>query len=117
MASDHTHLCTLTLDGNPSTGLELDSPNGHLINKPASAVWQGLIAFEGAQASATALTPSFFRFCGPGDDGRDDGSSQPRIQGSAGGPASGADMLLGADSVSDDGISTITLSIFNYRLA
>jgi len=117
MSGEHTHLCTLTLNGDGSTGLTLDSPNGHLIAKPVSDVWKGVIAFDGTQASATALTPTFFRFCEHGDDGRDQGNSAARIQGSAGGPASGADMLLGSDLLTDDGTSTVTLSIFNYRIA
>jgi len=117
MSAEHTHLCTLTLNGNGTTGLSLDSPNGNLIAKPVNAVWKGLIAFDGTEAGATALTPTFFRFCADGDDGRNQGNNAPRIQGSAGGPASGADMLLGSDLLTDDGSSTVTLSIFNYRLA
>jgi|GEM_PF-910453 len=117
MSGDHTHLCTLTLNGDGSSGLELDSPNGNLISKPASALWKGLIAFDGTEAGATALTPTFFRFCANGDDGRSADATALRIQGSAGGPASGADMLLGSDLLTDDGTSTVTLSIFNYRIA
>lgn len=113
MGSTHTHLCTLLLDG--TDGLELATPVGALISKPAGATWTGLNAFDGADAGVGPLEPTFFRFCTAGDDGRGAGSA-PRLQGSAGGPTSGADATLGSDTLTDDGVSTTTALVFNYYI-
>lgn len=109
----HTHLCTLLLNG--TDGLELAAPVGASISKPVGATWTGLNAFDGAEDSAASLAPTFFRLTAAGDDGRD-ASAGPRIQGSAGGPASAADVKLGTDTLASDGVSTTTMSVFNYYI-
>ena len=113
MVSTHTHLCTLLVDG--TDGLELAAPSGASISKPAPDVWTGTILFDGAEDGSTTLEPTFFRFCAAGDDGRG-ASSGVRLQGSAGGPASTADAKLGSDTLAGDGVSTVTVVVFNYYI-
>lgn len=113
MSGTHTHLFTLLLDG--TDGLELSAPNGASVSKPVGAVWTGLVSFDGAEDSAASLPPSFFRFCTAGDDGRGAGANA-RVQGSAGGPASAADMKLGSDTLVDDSVSTASVVAFNYYI-
>lgn len=114
LVGTHTRLCVLSLAGG-ATGLTLLAPNGGTISKPAGDTWSGAIAFEGADAGGGPLEPTFFRFCQDGDNGSGAGTG-PRMQGSAGGPASAADMKLGNDTLTDDGVSTASVVIFNYRI-
>ncbi|MDR1076356.1 MAG: hypothetical protein LBL59_08710 [Xanthomonadaceae bacterium] len=93
METDHTQLVKMTLGGDGSTGLTWGDPVGNVLPKPAGTVWEGLIAFDGAQAAQTSLSATFFRFCAAGDDGRGAGTTM-RIQGTVGGPTSAADLIL-----------------------
>lgn len=115
MVSTHTELCVLTLNGGGTTGLTFEPVTGDSLIKTASEVWQGLVAFSGAQAGLTTLTPTFFRFCAAGDDGRDGAGTRKRIQGSIGGPASGADLMIGSSTLTRNGSNTESLGSFVFR--
>lgn len=92
MVSSHTALVTISGEGNGS-GLQFDDVQNGVFAKAANQAWSGTITFEGAQASENAITPTFYRLCMMGDNGRDAAaSSGKRIQGTAGGPTSGADL-------------------------
>jgi len=115
MAATHTEVCVLTLNGAGVTGLTFEPVTGDTLAKTAAEVWRGLVAFSGAQAAQTTLTPTFFRFCQPGDDGRDGAGTRRRIQGSLGGPASGSDLMLGSATLTRNGVNTEECGSFVFR--
>ena len=92
MVSEHTQLVEMTESGDGSTGLTFDSPSGTAMTKASGEEWSGLIAFDGAQDGETELEANFYRFCGPGDNGRG-AATGPRLQGTIGGPGSGIPMV------------------------
>jgi len=114
MVSSHTELVVLSVDGDGVTGLTFASPVGSTLPKSSGEVWKGTIAFDGAEAAETDLTPTFFRFCAAGDDGRGDGTGLVRIQGSVGGPTSSAQMVLGTATLTSGNEQVV--SIFNVTL-
>ena len=116
VATTHTQLFRLTVGGDGTTGLTFETAAAAVLAKETTEVWSGLVAFDGfADASAT-LTPTFFRFCPAGDDGRGAGSGV-RLQGTVGGPASSADVKLGTDTVTDNGSNTQALDGFVVNLS
>ncbi|MGO1073573.1 hypothetical protein [Lysobacter sp. CA199] len=96
LASVHTELVRIGLNGTGS-GLTFDTPINGVLSKSPTEVWRGTTAFEGADAAQTTLTPTFYRFCTAGDDGRAvaDALTGTRLQGAVGGPSSGAELRLG----------------------
>lgn len=92
----HTELVRIGLNGSGS-GLTFDAPINGVLSKAPTEVWRGTTAFEGAEAAQTTLTPTFYRFCTAGDDGRAvaDTLIGVRLQGAVGGPSSGAELRLG----------------------
>ena len=107
MASQHTQLVAMS-------GLQFDDPSGGVLPKAAGDTWQGLIEFDGAQSGENTLTPTFFRFCASGDDGR--GAGDMRVQGTIGGPQSSADIKLGdGTTVTQNGTNTRSLPIFTIN--
>lgn len=113
MVSQHTELVVLSVDGE-GNGLTFDAATGGVLPKAASETWSGLVDFDGAQDSETTLTPTFFRFCASGDDGRDAGEG--RVQGTIGGPSSSADIRLGdGNTVTANGTNTRALPIFTIE--
>lgn len=116
MLADHTILAGLTVDGDGTTGLTFDAAVAAAVSKAAAEAWEGLVSFSGAQAMESTLAPTFWRFCASGDDGTALGIS-PRLQGTAGGPASSADIKLGADTLTANGTNTVGVSILNVRLS
>ncbi|MBW8776851.1 MAG: hypothetical protein JF596_18120, partial [Stenotrophomonas sp.] len=100
----HTHLIRIS-NNNTSTGLTFEVPTIGVLVKAIAEVWKGVYAFEGFQDGETELPPTFYRFCAGSDNGR--GAADPttgyRVQGSMGGPASGADLRVGSNLVVNAG--------------
>ena len=115
MGSDHTQVAMLTVDDDGTTGLEFDAPDGAVVSKN-SDVWEGTIEFDGFEDAEVTLTPTFFRFCAAGDDGRA-AATTPRLQGTVGGPASTADLRLATDDVTANGTNTVSAAMFNFRVS
>lgn len=114
MVTLHTELAKLSVEGDGVTGLTFATPTGGVMTKDGDE-WSGPVSFDGAEDSEASLTPTFFRFCPAGDNGRG-ASTAGRLQGSAGGPASTADMKLGSDTLTDNGTNTTAAAFFNYRV-
>lgn len=115
MGSDHTEVAMLSVDDDGVTGLTFDAASGAVIAKD-SDVWEGTIAFDGFEDAEVTLTPTFFRFCAAGDDGRA-AATTPRLQGTVGGPASTADLRLATDDVTANGTNTVSAAMFNFRVS
>lgn len=115
MLNAHTQVAVLSLD-NSGGGLVWDAPVDGVLNKPVDAVWEGYVAFDGKQSAETTLTPTFFRACAAGDDGRS-AAALPRIQGNVGGPNSSADFRLTAATVTASGSNKVGASIASIRLS
>ena len=107
LGGSHTLLATLSLDG-VGGGLTFAAPTGTLLPKTPTEEWVGEVLASG--------TPTFFRFTEAGDNPTSAGSGSYRLQGTAGGPSSSADMRLGADSLTANGTNTVGVPIFNVRL-
>lgn len=121
MDNDHTQLCKIGADtpaeANPSTGLTFDAPSAAVLAKAAAETWTCVIAFDGADDGDPTLTPTFFRFCGPGDTGRGAGDgTTPRIQGTVAGPAAAADLNLGTNTLTDNTSNTQSIGLFQIRV-
>lgn len=114
MVNLHTQLAKLSVGGDGVTGLTFAAPTGAVMTKNGDE-WSGPVSFDGADDGDSTLTPTFFRFCPIGDNGRAL-STDERLQGSAGGPASTADMKLGSDTLTDNGSNTTAAAYFNYRV-
>lgn len=106
MVSEHTELVKMTVDGDGVTGLTFAAPSGTTMTKNGSEVWKGPVSFDGAVAGPGTLTPTFYRFCALGDNGRAAAGANPRIQGIVGGPLSSAALKLGSDTLTDNGSNT-----------
>lgn len=117
MNNSHTRLVEMTESGDGSTGLTFDTPAGNTLAKSATEEWSGQVSFSGAQDSEETLTPTFFRFCPPGDDGVSE-SDAPRLQGTIGGPSSSADVkLTDGTTLTDNGTNTRGLALFSVTLS
>ena len=114
MVTQHTQLCRISLNGT-ATGITFAVPTNEVLLKTAAETWSGLVDFAGAQQATPTLTPTFFRFCASGDDGRDGAAGRKRIQGTIGAPASSADLVLGSDTLTDNGTNTESVGQFRYR--
>lgn len=115
MVGMHTQVAALSVGGDDVTGLTFDTATGDLLPKNGTESWDATIALDGSDAGPT-VTPTFFRFCEVGDTGRDAAVSL-RLQGTVGGPASTADLKLGASTVTDNGTNTVGVAICNVRLS
>ena len=116
MVTDHTLCVKMTESNDGSTGLTFGSPTGTSLPKNGSEVWLGLVNFVGFEGAESELTPTFFRFCTAGDNGQG-AAAAPRLQGTIGGPSSGAQVLLGSDTLTDNGSNTQGIGIFNVPLS
>lgn len=116
MASAHTQLVKLTESNDGATGLTFDAiaTNGVLAKDP-DEVWEGTIAFDGADDAETTLEATFYRFCEAGDDARGSGVAKKRIQGTIGANAA-FDMTLTDPSLTANGANTQSLAIVNFEL-
>lgn len=116
MVTDHTQVVRISVDGD-AVGITFDAPTANVLSKAAAEVWSGLIAFDGTTAGPGTLTPTFWRLCAAGDDGRGAAGSNARLQGTIGGPASSADIRLGdGTTMTDNGANTRSLPIFTVTL-
>lgn len=109
MVTEHTQLVEMTKNGDGVTGLTFDPPSGNSMLKASAEVWRGLIAFDGAEAAATTLTATFYRFCAAGDNGRG-AATGPRLQGTIG-PA-GSDIPMASAALTANGANTQGMSYF-----
>lgn len=102
MVASHTQAVVITNDGT-STGLTFDAPSGGVLSKAAAEVWKGTVATDGVNGALTTITPTFYRFCAGSDNGRGVANSSTgyRIQGTVGGPNSGADLQLGQATLTE----------------
>lgn len=114
MVSTHTQLAAITVGNDGVTGLSFDPATGNILAKVPADVWRGTVAVDGANASLTQ-TPRFLRMGAPGDDCRDD-TPGPRLQATVSGPSGGGDLLLGADTLTDNGTNTVTITIANLQM-
>ena len=116
MGTTHTEVAKLSVGGDGVTGLTFEDAVGPVLSKETTQDWEGLINLDGFDAGPT-VTPTFFRFCASGDNGRTLNTSTARLQGTVGGPASTADMKLAADTATDNGVNTLIAAGFNVRLS
>lgn len=107
VSTTHTQVCKFTVNNDGTTGLTFDAASGPGMVKAAAESWEATIDFVGAESAASTLTPTFWRFCPAGDDGRG-AASGPRLQGSAGGPFSD----LPCAALTDNGTNTLTVDTF-----
>ena len=111
MGSQHTQLVELSVDG-LGGGLNFETTTSNVLAKDAGETWKGLVEFDGAQGAETTLTPTFWRLCAAGDDGRGS-TTGPRLQGTIGGPSSSAQIRLGdGTTVTANGTNERALPIF-----
>lgn len=116
MVTSHTQVAKITVGDDGTTGLTFESPVNAVLNKTAAESWEGTIALDGFDAGPT-VTPSFFRFVSSADTGRTAGSTTAkRIQGTAGGPSSGADLDVGSDTVTDNGTNSILVGTARFSI-
>lgn len=113
MVSTHTRLATITVNNDGMTGLTFAPPSGNLLPKNGGEDWIGTITFFGAEENEDTLTPTFWRFCRSDDDPTASASGYPRVQGTVGGPASGADMIRSTETMTANGSNVIGVSVFN----
>lgn len=109
MVATHTQVAIIT-NNDTGTGITFDTPTTENLNKAAAETWKGSPNFDGKDGGLTTLTPTFYRFCESGDDGRGTGTGA-RIQGTVGGPSSGSDIELGSATVSSTG-SAIEIGLY-----
>lgn len=115
LVTEHTELVVIS-DNDTGDGLDFAAPSGGVLGKSGGQTWTGTVAFDGFEDGETDLTPTFYRFCADGDNGRGaaDGSTGYRVQGTVGGPNSGADLQLGANDLTNGNLQPI--GAFGWRL-
>lgn len=109
MVGSHTELAAIS-------GISFSAPADGVLSKSPGVPWTGAISFDGAQVGELALAPTFFRVCDSTDNGRGNGASLSRLQGSAGGPSSAADAKLATPMLTNDDPGGIVIALFNYWL-
>jgi len=115
MVASHTRIAVLTVGNDGATGLTFDAPVAGLLPKAAAEEWLGTVLFSGKDDALSELAPSFFRFGADGDT-CESVSTGDRLQGTVGGPASAADLKLGAATLVDNGTNTVGVAVFNFRV-
>jgi len=115
MATKHTEAVRIS-NNSTNTGLTFDNPVNGLLSKAAAEAWNGVVATDGKDGALTTIAPTFYRLCAAGDNGR--GAADPatgyRIQGTVGGPNSGADLQLGSASLTEG--NTQPVGAFGLRV-
>lgn len=116
MVGLHTQAVKISLNST-ATGLTFDAPANGVLGKAAAETWSGVVATDGKDGAVTTITPTFYRFCPAADTGRTlaDGTTGYRLQGSVGGPNSGADLQLGTALLTEG--NTQPVGAFGYSLA
>ncbi len=107
MVTTHTELVIVTNNAT-ATGLTLDDATAGVLTKAAAETWSGTPAFSGFNTVSPG-TPTFYRFCAAGDDGRAvaNATTGYRVQGTVGGPSSGADLVLAATTITSGTLQPI----------
>lgn len=103
MVNDHTLIAVISVDDDGVTGLTFEAPANGILAKATAENWLGETSFSGAEAAEPVLVCTFYRFCAAGDDGQGtaNASTGYRVQGTVGGPTSGADMVRGNPEVAE----------------
>lgn len=114
MVNDHTEIAQFTESDDGLTGLTFDPPVDGVLNKAAAEDWRATTSFDGADAAELALAWSFYRFCPSGDDGRG-AATGPRVQGTVGGPTSGADLVFGTNTIGNGVEQPISAFGLNFK--
>lgn len=114
MVNDHTEIAKFTESDDGETGLTFDSPVNGVLNKAAAEDWRATTSFDGADDGETGLAWSFYRFCPAGDDGRG-AATGPRVQGTVGGPTSGADLVFGTNTIGNGVEQPISAFGLNFK--
>ena len=112
----HTEVVKISVDSDGVTGLDFDAPVGGVLSKAVAQDWTGTAAFDGFDELDPSLAPSFYRFCAAADNGRGvaDGTTGYRIQGTVGGPSSGADLVLGSATIANAAVQPV--GAFSWRV-
>lgn len=110
MVADHTEIVKISVNGDGVTGLTFEAPDNGQLNKETTEDWEGTAAFDGADELEATLAPTFYRFCKAGDTGRGaaDETTGHRVQGTVGGPTSGADLVLGVNTIANAAVQPIS---------
>lgn len=111
MSTTHTQVAKFTESNDGTTGLTFQTATAGTLPKTPAEDWKATVALDGFDAGPT-ITPTFFRFCPAGDNGRGAGSGA-RVQGTLGGPSSGAFIELVSASVTANGSNTVSLPIYS----
>lgn len=111
----HTQVVKISLNST-ATGLTFDAPVSGVLGKAAAEVWSGVVGFVGFESGAATLAPTFYRFCTATDDGQAaaDTTTGYRLQGTVGGPNSGAELQLGAEDLTPG--NTQPVGAFGWRI-
>lgn len=115
MVAAHTELVKISLNAG-ATGLTFAAPAGGVLGKTPAETWSGAASFDGYEDTETSLAPTFYRFCTGGDNGQGvaDPSTGFRMQGTCGGPNSGADLQVGTAMLTDG--NTQPIGAFSWEL-
>lgn len=101
LGATHTELAIISDDGG-SGGLTFETAAVGVLAKESTQTWrEDNATFDGFDTATTTQTPTFFRFCEDGDNGRGVGTGLARIQGTVGGPSSSADLQLAETTITD----------------
>lgn len=102
MATTHTELLKVSVGDDGVTGLTFDAPASGVVSKAAAETWSGTCSFDGFNA-ATTQTPTFFRYCAAGDNGRGvaNASTGYRLQGTVSALGGGGHLQIGSGSLTD----------------
>lgn len=103
MVGTHCQLAKITLNNDGTTGLTWGAASNGVVSKPGGAVWEGPVDNDGYQSATVTQTPTFARFCQPGDNGRAAGTGEERLQFPVTGPNGNGEVVLGADTTTDNG--------------
>lgn len=116
MGADHTEVVKITESDDGSTGLTFEAAVDGLLAKEGDEEWLGTAAFDGAEDGEANLSPTFYRFCTAADNGRGlaNETTGHRIQGTVGGPSSGADLVLQSGSVANS--AEVPIGAFSVRI-
>ena len=115
MATQHTEVLKVSISSG-ATGLTFATPAGGVLSKTVAEVWSGVVTLDGFDDAGPTCTPTFYRFCAAGDNGRGAANTSTgyRVQGSVGGPGSGADLQLGVAALTAG--ATQPVGAFGWRV-
>jgi hypothetical protein len=102
--SGNTELSKFTESGDGSTGLTFAAASGGAMTKTIAEIWKGLVTNSG--------TATFFRMYDSSDNPANASSTKVRLQGTVGLPGSGADLILEAVALVDNGTNGVGTADF-----